>query len=698
VFALSEGTIAGLGESAITDGAYAVNVGGSRLGGTSLLSGAWTRKKTNQTATTLTWDAGSGAIALHDWANAMVRKASGSDAQWRKIVSVTAPNPALPQYINSVTIDGANPWVTSDGVEYFIIQGGFRLYKSETPGTAIPWLGTWNPGTLAFEGDAVGMGFGGTAYLASETFPLDTSGKPPSLDFQVRGKFIVGGSTDPDVGNPYSNANPADVVVDILTNPRYSVRLATSQVDVAAYRTYCANRGFLVSRAITGQETAATLLSQLMVCTNSVFVKSGGVIRVVPRDEFDNATAVVLDDNEILAEGGQDPVAVERVREADVYNVYPVEIENRYAGYATAVYETEDAAHIAKYGMRRAESVRLDWIKEPKIAQRISSLIAQRSIYVRNYYTFTVKPRWSLLEPMDFVAITHRAMGMYDVLARIVSTRRLSNGAIEIRAEEAPPGSATPVDLTPPSHDGFDSVRAAPPITSPTTVVSPSPPLYPDPGTTWVDTTTDGGEQTKVWNGTGWILCDAFQTTNYAPGGTVGTDTEYATSGAKMRRNDGMAANAPALLVDPKGLKIGQHVVDEAWFARSQVVSSITVGRDGTSFAAASGADSGPNFLAYGSWDSTNKRLRLLYNAQGVLSDMHVIGTIRTDSWSSPGYSYYLRQVAWGASGSNRYIDLELWRASSTVDELVDWAGMPEASSPQFSMTCIAYSQVAGWL
>ena len=45
------------------------------------------------------------------------------------------------------------------------------------------------------------------------------------------------------------------------------------------------------------------------------------------------------------------------------------------------------------------------------------------------------------------------------------------------------------------------------------------------------------------------LAVDVVRSTNYVPGGTVGTDSEYAVSGFKGRRNAGLAEGAPALLV-----------------------------------------------------------------------------------------------------------------------------------------------------
>lgn len=438
----------------------------------------------------------------------------------------------------TVTVAFTQAPATGDSLSF---TDGFSVQTSETPGTPLSWLA----------GDAVGMGFGGTAFFAAQSLVVDENGKVPAIRFEVRGQHIV----DPDApplgnGNEDPNsihANPADVVVDLLTAERYGVGLTAGQVEVdigpdgnaaSSYRTYCANMGLLVSRAITDRASASDLLGELLVCTNSVAVCTGGKIKIVPRGDtaigtyVPPVTAAVLDDDEILREGSNDPVTIRRTPDQDVYNVWPVKIANRWADYEAAEYESEDTAHSAEYGQRRAPSTSLPWITEPTIARQISSLRAQRSIYVRNTYRFKVKPKWVVLEPMDYVSISHTVGGLSNILCRIVSIRRLADGALEIDAEEAPLGSAHPVDLTPAPQDGYDSAVPSPSYISDvaagnvgnTTYVGPTAPPFPNVGDSWIDTAN--GNQLKVWNGTQWVLGAA------GPQGNPGTDAKLLTLSA----------------------------------------------------------------------------------------------------------------------------------------------------------------------
>lgn len=357
----------------------------------------------------------------------------------------------------SVTLTAALPSAPSVGAS-IIVTDGYTIQTSQTPGTPLPWLA----------GEAAeGMGFGGSSFFACQSLAANEDGKLPAIKFEVQGAWISGGT----------HAQPADVVLDLLTSERFGVGLSSSQIEVdlgpnglasSGYRTYCASMGLLVSRAITDRTGAADLLGELLVCTNSVAVCTGGKVKIIPRgdtaigDYVPPSTAAVLDDNEILRDGSNDPVTIRRTPDQDVFNCWPVTIQNRHADYEQAEYESEDTAHSAEFGQRRASATALPWVTEPGVALKISSLRAQRSIYVRNTYRFKVKPKWVVLEPMDYISLSHTVGGLSSVLCRIVTIRRLSDGALEIEAEEAPLGSATPIDLTPATQDGYGEVVPAP--------------------------------------------------------------------------------------------------------------------------------------------------------------------------------------------------------------------------------------------
>jgi hypothetical protein len=348
--------------------------------------------------------------------------------------------------------DGLVPLTNPSSILYLCAKDApYTVVTSSTP-PALPYLS----GTAG-----AGMAFQGTAYFASQNLALDEDGRVPDITFEVTGRCINAGGV---------HADPADVVVDLLTNTRFGIGLSAAQVVVdlgidglaaSSFRTYCTAMGFEVSRAISTQEDAAKLLSDLLLCTNSEAVWSEGKLIIVPWGDtavgsyVPPATAAALDPDQFVVAPGADPVTVERVPDSEVFNCWPVSIANADADYNSAEYEAQDVAHVSLNRLRRAASVTAGWITKPALALKLSSLLALRSITQRNTYRFKLKSKWALLDQMDYVSLTEPVMGLSNVLCRVQSIKKLEDGSLEVGAIEAPQGTATPVALSPQAHDGF---------------------------------------------------------------------------------------------------------------------------------------------------------------------------------------------------------------------------------------------------
>jgi hypothetical protein len=318
------------------------------------------------------------------------------------------------------------------------------------------------PGWLEF--DAAGQGFHGTAYFAASHFVVGDYGKYEELEFEVRGRCLNAGGV---------HADPALVVVDLLTDPRFGVGLPTSAIDVthgingstsSSFSTYCAARGIGVSRAVTSPEDAGELLDSLLEECNARPVWTGGKWVIVPWDDVaigayvPPSTAAVIDAEEIIRDGG-DPVEIEDVPDSQVYNAWPVKFRNHQAEWNVSETEVEETSSTVR---RRAAATEAKWLTEPNLALWFSSTLAQRSVHCRHFYKFKLAARWAALDPMDYVSLTEPTTGLDAVLCRIVSIKRNADGSLDVEALETPQGVATPVDLTPQAHDGFDSYTPIP--------------------------------------------------------------------------------------------------------------------------------------------------------------------------------------------------------------------------------------------
>lgn len=327
--------------------------------------------------------------------------------------------------------------------------------------------GTW-PGMQAVA-ESVGMTLTGTVQFRAANLLLE-DGKAPDLSFEVKGSFIEG-TTD---------ANPADVVVDMLTragipSTSVDVEAGTDGAAASSYRRYCSQMGFLVSRALTSQAPWASYLEELLDQTNSVAIWSGSKLRIVPLGDetvgtyVPPAVVVALGVDDFQFDKGADPITVQRKPDTEVWNAYSVTYQDRAADYSPVAVEYIDPADSTTTTIRRASKVEGTWITNATHAQKLASIKAQRSIGIRNIFTFRILPRvGALLEPMDFVSLTEPKLGLSGQVCRIKSVSEDEQGELTIEAYEWPAGIASPVVLATQAYEGYAASASLTPAASST--------------------------------------------------------------------------------------------------------------------------------------------------------------------------------------------------------------------------------------
>ena len=274
------------------------------------------------------------------------------------------------------------------------------------------------------------------------------------------------------------DARPSDALAFLWTDPVSGLGLPGSTLEAvlgpdgsgsSGYAAYCDAMMFVVSRAITSQATAGSLIADLLAATNARGIWSAGKYKIIPLGDTATGsyapanTAPILSGSEfIVSSPGDDPITVIPVAQADVYNCWPVTFTQRYGASGTAfpVYEqtTVESVVTDRYNppfVRRAGPVTLPWITYAGHAQQISHLLGLRSQYVRNTYGFTLGPRWALLEPGDLVSLTEPVMGLSGTLARIASIEEAEDGRLAVFAEEWPLGIGHAVQSVVQAMDGL---------------------------------------------------------------------------------------------------------------------------------------------------------------------------------------------------------------------------------------------------
>jgi hypothetical protein len=325
---------------------------------------------------------------------------------------------------------------------------------------------------------AKALGYSGTATVVANNFAMGNTATLPNFSFEVQGTLSLSGTNGLD-------ANPASIIPDFLTNPRYGAGFPAANLgDLTLYSTYCQALGITLSPMLDTQQEAQHHLSDLVKISNSAIVWSGGLLKIVPYgDQTISGYGATYSPNTIpiyglgeddfivqessvgtssgVAPGGpalrsaagpitggfsDDPVRIARSTPADATNSIQLECLDRSNSYNTAVVEAFDQAAIELYGVRRDSSLKALAIVDPvNVGPIVAQLLLQRALLFRNTYTFKLGWKYCLLEPMDLVQITDVRLGAMALTVRITSVEEDEEGTLSISAEDFFGGYSTAV-------------------------------------------------------------------------------------------------------------------------------------------------------------------------------------------------------------------------------------------------------------
>ncbi|MDE1145649.1 MAG: phage tail protein [Azospirillaceae bacterium] len=337
------------------------------------------------------------------------------------------------------------------------------------------------------------MAYPYTAYVAARTYDLGSSASLPSHNFEVQSNAVPRTGFD---------ANPADILVDFLTNERYGVGLPADRIgDLTAWRTYCAAAGLFLSPLLSQQEAASDIVTRWAQLTNTLIYWSGDTLQALPLgDQALTGNGVTftpdltplydLNDDDFIAGADDDPVTLSRSDPADANNTASLEFIDRYNSYQTATAEVRDQAAIDAYGLRVGDVTQAHEICDGTVAAAVASLVLQRQLYVRNTYQFKLAWTFALLEPGDIVTLTDVALGLDKFPVRITQIDEDEDGLLTFTAEELPAGIGTatlyptPTTVNVPLNTGVDPGDLADPV-----IFEPSPGLTNGVQQVWIGAT-----------------------------------------------------------------------------------------------------------------------------------------------------------------------------------------------------------------
>ena len=309
------------------------------------------------------------------------------------------------------------------------------------------------------------IGYSGLAYVCAANYALNDSATVANHAFEVQSAIrqVVGGRT-------LDDANPADIVADLLANtPQWP---AGALSDLGGYAAYCLATGLLLSPLLDAQRSGADVLSDILTASNADAVWSDGTLKITPYGDTPVSGAGVswspdldplydLDDDDFQAQPNADPVQRDVKRGSNAYNAVQVEFLDRAQAYASDMAPARDQASIDAFGLCRQDPVALHCICDAAVASHVAQLLVQRACHVRRNYSFQLDERYGLLDPMDLVTLTSGRLDR--VLVRLTQVKEEDDGTISCVAEEMLVGAAHAALYTRQAAGGYVSNFAADP-------------------------------------------------------------------------------------------------------------------------------------------------------------------------------------------------------------------------------------------
>lgn len=368
---------------------------------------------------------------------------------------------------------GSDPVYLAAGIDYSVINGVYTFtderglagrsatvsyqYKSggvlqtslDAVGLSLSYGGvgqaTWS--YLLTNHPTEALGYSGTAYVYAQSYTLGTGAIIENHNFEVQSKLAYS------VSSSVPDAVPAAITYDLAVNARYGANFTSGRLgSINNWRDYCLASGILMSPALTEQQSAAAIFSQMAKLTNTGVVWSEGVLKFIPYGDstitgngvtYTPNVTPVYDLSDLDYINLETPIQVKRKPQSDAFNHVQVEFLNRDNQYNVEIAEAKDQANIDVYGLRTAPMVSAHWICDTGVARNVAQLVLQRALYVRNEYTFQLSWSFALLEPMDLVTLTDSALGYNLLPVRITEVSESEEGVLSITAEDFPLGTAS---------------------------------------------------------------------------------------------------------------------------------------------------------------------------------------------------------------------------------------------------------------
>ena len=299
--------------------------------------------------------------------------------------------------------------------------GDFITFTSPVPAIPIT-IDTFCYDAAANVAQPLIMPAGSSTNTQSKVYLADTTGL--TVGDSVR--LMAGTSLD---------ANPADIITDILSNQQYALGTVfpSAWVGDMASSYFLAN-GLLLSMVLDSAQSASATLKKIADITAGDFRWSGSLYQFIPYgDQVVTGNGVTFTPNLTpVYDFGDDDYTPDKESEApvqitvkqsysDQFNRIGVEFLNRANDYDPETVYRELPDDIQNSGVRAATVEQYHEICDPLVGTTVAQMRLQRQFTVVNEYRFKVDARYFLLDALDIVSLTDSLTGLDTLPVRIVS-------------------------------------------------------------------------------------------------------------------------------------------------------------------------------------------------------------------------------------------------------------------------------------
>lgn len=210
-------------------------------------------------------------------------------------------------------------------------------------------------------------------------------------------------------------SNLGQIVTDLLKKVGYDSTMydVTRLTDIVS--------GFIINN----RQTVRSCLEQLAAGFFYDCVESDGLLKFVKRGKIANVT---IDYNELIApDDAMETLSITRIQELDLPRQVDVIYINRIADYQSGTQSSQrQTVNAVDY-----ITVNLPIVMSDQEAKVVADVTLYNAWVGRVTYSFTVPPRYALIEPTDVITITKDGA---DYLMRVTGTKLVRNGMQEITA------------------------------------------------------------------------------------------------------------------------------------------------------------------------------------------------------------------------------------------------------------------------